>query len=95
METDTRPSGFRIVRRPDVERQTGYSRSTIYLRISQGLWTKSVQLGPRAVGWPSAEVEAINAARIAGRSDEAIRELVLRLEAARTGADRTAVTEAS
>jgi hypothetical protein len=28
--------------------QSGYSRSTIYLRIAQGLWTKPVSLGPRA-----------------------------------------------
>lgn len=37
----------------------------------------------RQTGWPSSEVAAINAARIAGKSDEEIRELVLKLEAAR------------
>lgn len=72
-----------ILRLPAVKAGTGYSRSTIYLRISQGLWTKQVCLGPRSVGWPSGEVTALNAARIAGKSDQEIRDLVLKLEAAR------------
>jgi len=72
-----------ILRIATVKAESGYPRSTLYLRISQGLWTKPVSLGERAVGWPSDEVAAINAARIAGRSDEEIRALVVRLEAAR------------
>jgi prophage regulatory protein len=76
-------STFTILRRREVEAETGYSRSTIYLRISQGLWTKPVNLGARAVGWPASEVEAINAARIAGHSDAEIRQLVSQLEAQR------------
>ena len=72
-----------IFRLPKVKAATGYSRSTIYLRISQRLWTKQVILGPRCVGWPQSEIEALNAARIAGKSDDEIRELVLKLEAAR------------
>jgi prophage regulatory protein len=72
-----------ILRIKAVKNESGLSRSTIYLRIKEGLWTKPVLLGPRAVGWPSYEVEAINAARIAGKSDEEIRKLVVKLEAAR------------
>lgn len=72
-----------ILRRHQVEAESGYSRSTIYLRMSQGLWPKPVAIGARAVGWPSGEVEALNAARIAGRSDAEIRELVANLQAAR------------
>jgi len=72
-----------ILRIPTTKARSGYSRSTIYLRIAQGLWTKQVILGPRCVGWPENEVSALNAARIAGRSDDEIRALVLRLEAAR------------
>jgi prophage regulatory protein len=72
-----------ILRIPAVKSYSGLSRSTIYLRIAQGLWTKPVSLGARAVGWPSDEVEAINAARIAGKSDEEVRALVAKLEAAR------------
>jgi prophage regulatory protein len=74
-----------ILRIPTVKIESGLSRSTIYLRITQGLWTKPVSLGARAVGWPSDEVEAINAARIAGSTDDEIRNLVKKLEAARKG----------
>ncbi|MGO9314493.1 MAG: helix-turn-helix transcriptional regulator [Desulfobaccales bacterium] len=72
-----------ILRIPAVKFESGLSRSTIYLRISQRLWTKPVSLGARAVGWPADEVEAINAARIAGKTDEEIRDLVTKLEAGR------------
>jgi prophage regulatory protein len=72
-----------ILRIPAAKTQSGYSRSTIYLRIAQGLWTKPVSLGPRAVGWPSNEIEALNAARISGKTDDEIRLLVLKLESAR------------
>ena len=72
-----------ILRFPAVKAETGHSHSTHYLRISQGLFTKPVSLGARAVGWPSNEVAAINAARIAGKTDDEIRALVAKLEAAR------------
>jgi prophage regulatory protein len=72
-----------ILRIPAAKSQSGYSRSTIYLRIAQGLWTKPVSLGPRAVGWPAIEIESLNAARISGKTDADIRALVLQLEAAR------------
>lgn len=72
-----------ILRLPAVKSATGNSRSTIYVRIDQGLWPKQVSLGPRMVGWPADEVAAMNAARIAGKSDEEIRALVVTLEAAR------------
>ena len=73
-----------ILRRPRVEAASGYSRSTLYARISEGLWTRPVSLGPRAVGWPAGEVAALNASRIAAKTEEEIRALVIRLEKART-----------
>lgn len=72
-----------ILRRRVVEAESGYSRSTIYLRITQGLWPRPISLGARAVGWPASEVAALNAARIAGLSDAKIRQLVVDLVAAR------------
>ena len=80
-------SAMTILRRKQVEAKTGYSRSTIYLRISQGLWPCQISLGARAVGWTDGEVAAMNAARIAGKSDAEIRTLVAMLEAARETAD--------
>ncbi len=75
-----------IYRLKSVKFESGYSRSMIYLLIKQGLFIKPVRLGQRAVGWPSSEVQALNAARIAGKSDEEIRSLVVNLEAARNAA---------
>jgi prophage regulatory protein len=64
---------------------SGYkSTASIYNNIRDGLWTKPVRIGPRSVGWPSNEVEAINMHRIAGATDDQIRELVLRLHAKRS-----------
>lgn len=75
-----------ILRIPAAKSQSGYSRSTIYLRITQGLWTKQISLGPRAIGWPANEVAALNAARISGKTDAEIRDLVIKLESARKAA---------
>jgi prophage regulatory protein len=72
-----------IYRLPAVKTESGLSRSTLYLRIAQGLWTKPVSLGGRTVGWPASEVATLNAARIAGQPDDAIRALVQKLEADR------------
>lgn len=72
-----------ILRLPEVKRLTALSRSTLYARIAAGELTKPVALGARAVGWPSIEIEAIIAARIAGKSPEEIRELVAKLHTAR------------
>ena len=80
-----------LLRLPAVKAQSGYSRSTIYLRMSQGLWTKPVSLGARAVAWPVGDVAALNAARIAGRTDAQIRALVLKLETGRLSASGDAV----
>lgn len=73
----------KILRLPAIKGRSGVSRSTVYLRISQGLWTPPVHLGPRAVGWPDYECDSLNAARIAGQSDDEIRALVIKLTADR------------
>ena len=75
-----------IFRLPTVRQESGLSRSTLYLRINQGLWTKPISLGGRAVGWPASDVSTLNSARIAGKSDDEMRELVKRLEADRNNA---------
>lgn len=53
-----------LLRLPSVKARTGLSRSTIYLRISQGDFPRPVSLGGRAVGgrtavaWIEAEIDA-------------------------------------
>ncbi len=73
----------RILRLPAVLDKRGRSRSAHYLDIQQGLFTRPVPVGARAVGWPEHEVDVLNAARIAGKSVAEIRLLVASLQAAR------------
>ncbi|WP_368622619.1 helix-turn-helix transcriptional regulator [Paraburkholderia sp. BR13444] len=60
--TETKPETVRrppnaIMRRSDVERETGLSRSTIYQRMKAGTFPKPVHLGARSVGWRVADIE--------------------------------------
>ena len=65
--------------------EAGYrSNASIYNLIREGHWTKPVSIGQRSVGWPDDEVRALCAARIAGKTDDEIRELVSRLHLKRT-----------
>jgi prophage regulatory protein len=67
-----------------VKAETGHkSHASIYTAIRNGLFTTGVAIGQRSVGWPSDEVLALNNARIAGQTDEQIKELVIRLHAKR------------
>lgn len=46
-----------ILRRKQVEARTGLSRSSIYLKISQGEFPASISLGgARCVGWLESEI---------------------------------------
>lgn len=76
-------SHFRMLRRRQVELESGHSRSALYEHIAQGLWPKPVNIGARSVAWPAHEVRAMNCARVAGEPEIAIRALVQRLERAR------------
>jgi prophage regulatory protein len=62
---DELKSALTILRRKQVEARTGLSRSTIYLRVSEGTFPKPISLGRRAVGWVEAELNEWLAARIA------------------------------
>jgi prophage regulatory protein len=73
-----------ILRMSEVKAETGHrSHASIYSAIKAGLFTSGVAIGQRSKGWPKFEVDAINAARIAGKSEAEIRELVQRLHAKR------------
>lgn len=47
-----------ILRRPDVERRTGLSRSTIYAMMNRGEFPRPIQLSARAVGWMASDIDA-------------------------------------
>ena len=58
-------------RRPEVERITGLSRSTIYALIDQGKFPKPVKLSARAVAWPDSVIQAWLDERASQSKDEA------------------------
>ncbi|RYD50768.1 MAG: AlpA family phage regulatory protein [Sphingobacteriales bacterium] len=69
-----------LLRLPDVLMAMGHKRSTLYLRIKQGLIPRPCKLSERCTAWPSDEITALVAAHVAGKSEFEIRELVIKLE---------------
>lgn len=45
-----------ILRRPDVEKRSGLSRSTIYQLMTEDRFPRPVRLGKRAVGWRESDI---------------------------------------
>ncbi|MBE2263412.1 MAG: AlpA family phage regulatory protein [Burkholderiaceae bacterium] len=75
---------MKILRMQAVKAETGHrSHASIYNAVRAGTFTKPVQIGLRAVGWPADEVSAINLARVAGMSEDQLRQLVIHLHAKR------------
>jgi prophage regulatory protein len=74
-----------IIRLPRVREICALSRSTVYTQVASGEFTPPIKIGARAVAWPLAEIEALNAARIAGKTTDEIKVLVAQLVAARKG----------
>lgn len=72
-----------LLRLPEVMRLSGYSRSTLYALIAQGLYPKPVKISERAVAWPSHEVESMIGALVSRRPTLDRRQLVAQLEASR------------
>ena len=75
-----------ILKLPAVLKRRGKSRSAHYTDVKAGLFVRPVKLGSRARGTPDDEVDILVAATISERSDDEIRALVVKLEAARKSA---------
>ena len=72
-----------ILRINEAATARGRKPSTHWADCEDGLCTRAVHTGPNTVGWPSSELAALNRARIAGKSEDEIRELVKLLHAKR------------
>ena len=76
---------MQILRLPEVKRVLGHrADASVYNAIRAGLFTTGVAIGSRAKGWPDYEAQAIATARVAGKTDAEIRELVTALHTKRT-----------
>ena len=79
---------YNLLRLPDVLERTGLSRASIYVHVGKGVLPPPVKIGERSAAWPETEIEAVNAARIAGKAEHEIVELVLKLRKLRAEAGR-------
>lgn len=66
----------RIVRKFEVLRTLGISKSTLFNRINAGLIPPSINLGGRACGWLEEEIQTVLMALVANRKPDDIKELV-------------------
>jgi prophage regulatory protein len=76
----------RLVREPERRGFTGISLSTWYEMIARGVAPPAIKISPKCAVYPVSELRALNAARVAGKSEAEIKALVQRLVAARTRA---------
>ncbi|WP_395391413.1 AlpA family transcriptional regulator [Novosphingobium sp. BL-8A] len=53
----------RLLRRKEVELETGLGRSAIYQYMAENRFPKPLKIGPRAVAWPLADIEKWKATR--------------------------------
>ena len=60
-------------RKPFVLDRTGFSRSTLYNRINEGLFPPPIQIGGRAVAWLSYEIDEIIVAMVSCVSREELK----------------------
>jgi len=79
----------RLMRQPEASLFTGIKKSSFFDQVRDGLLPAPVAVGGKIRAWPAGELDQINAARIAGKADDEIRELVVRLETSRTGVPAT------
>ena len=74
---------FALLRTPDVCAVTGMARPTLYAAMAEGMFVRPIKLGAKSSAWPAFEVSKLCAARIAGKSTEDLRALVVELTEAR------------
>lgn len=70
---------MKLLKKPEVLKLTKKSNTTHYNDINGGLMSPPVSIGKNSVTWPEHEISAINAARVAGKSDNEIKALVTEL----------------
>jgi prophage regulatory protein len=71
------------IKKSEVMKLRARSKSSTHLDINAGLLTRPVRIGGRSVAWPRYEIDTLNAARLSGKSDDEIRQIVEALHIAR------------
>lgn len=76
-----------LLKAEEVAARFSIRRETVYRLINQGLLTRPVKITATISRWPESEIDAVTAARIAGKNDDQVRHLVQVLTRARQAAD--------
>ena len=71
----------------------GVQKSARHEYVANGTLTRPLKISTRCARWPSNEIEAIVAARIAGKTDDDIKRLVAQLHAARAQSGQDGVQQ--
>ena len=82
----TSPTTPRLMRINAVTERISTPKSSFYASVAKGEFTRPIKLGERSSAWLESEVTAIINARIAGKSSDEIKALVIQLEAQRLNA---------
>lgn len=77
------PKQKRMLRAREAAAYIGIAFSTLYVHTKDGVVPEGVNIGGRAVAWPIDELDMIVNARIAGFSNDQVRELVKQITAER------------
>jgi len=65
---ENREAEIIILRRSQVEKRTGLTKSGIYYLIREGIFPHPIKIGTRAVGWVEQEVDSWLAQKIQNRA---------------------------
>lgn len=76
---------FSLLGKLETRKRVGDSNSEWYRQIARGTAPRPIKRGKSSL-WPAHEIDALVAARIAGLSDDEIRDLVTAIHAARASA---------
>lgn len=89
MQMDTNMTCPRLLKLPEVLNLSAMKPTSVYQQAKAGLFPPPIKLTERSSAWVESEVAAVNAARIAGKSDAEIKQLVNQLVALRGGSRKT------
>lgn len=71
MGSMTDRSGDSLLRKPEVQRRTGLSTTSIYRKMSQNTFPPQVRLGPKMVAWYQSDIDRFIADPMGYRADVA------------------------
>ena len=73
-------SEYRYISIDEVLEKTTFGRSSLYTKISKGLFPKPVKIGSRKIAWPQYEVDQIMAFYLSTSDEEERKSFVVNLE---------------